>query len=349
MKPKVSIIIPVFNVERFLRKSLHSIINQTFKKIEIIIINDGSTDDSLKICQEFERKDPRIKVIDQQNQGVSGARNEGLKIATGEYIGFIDPDDWIEPTMFEQMYNSIISNNADLTICDYFIEAGKDTELKSLKIDKNILQKHEIRDLIIENMIGADHLFKQNEVIMGSVCRLLIKRSNLEKWEIKFKRDLALMEDLIFCIEYLIQTEKISIVNKPLYHYVKNISSAVNSYRENKENELKNVFKILKDILESEKLYSSFVNKMRIRYIRIYLLSITNESNVGNPKKTNEKVKTIKRYCNNKIMRRYLNEIDTRNYSFKHKVLLFLINKKYATIIYLYYMYVNKKKTRALN
>src|SRR5699024_9854311 len=212
MQPKVSIIIPVFNVESYLCKSLDSVLKQTLKEIEIIIINDGSTDNSLKICRKFERKDKRIKLINQVNKGVSAARNVGLKMATGEYIGFVDPDDWIEPTMFEYMYKSTTLNNAELTMCEYLVEKGKDIELKPLNFEKLILEGSEIRDLLIGNLIGANHLFKQDDVIMGSVCRLLVKRSTLEYLEIEFNEDIALMEDLIFCIEYLIRINKVSIV-----------------------------------------------------------------------------------------------------------------------------------------
>jgi len=348
MQPKVSIIIPVFNVESYLCKSLDSVLKQTLKEIEIIIINDGSTDNSLKICRKFERKDKRIKLINQVNKGVSAARNVGLKMATGEYIGFVDPDDWIEPTMFEYMYKSTTLNNAELTMCEYLVEKGKDIELKPLNFEKLILEGSEIRDLLIGNLIGANHLFKQDDVIMGSVCRLLVKRSTLEYLEIEFNEDIALMEDLIFCIEYLIRINKVSIVRKPLYHYVKNNYSAVNSYRENKEDELKLVFHKIKDLLERENIYNDFLKKMEIRYIRIYLLSITNEANIGNPKRKSEKISSIKQYCNNKTLNKYIQKVDTRNYSIKHRILLFLVNRKYAFIIYYYYMIINKKKNKSL-
>src|SRR5690625_1641691 len=103
MQPKVSIIIPIYNVENYLEKCLNSVINQTLNEIEIILINDGSPDESLNICKIYQNKDKRIKIINQKNHGVSHARNQGIKIATGQYIGFIDPDDWVEPFMFEKL------------------------------------------------------------------------------------------------------------------------------------------------------------------------------------------------------------------------------------------------------
>ena len=100
---KLSIIVPIYNAQNHLKKCIESIINQTEKDIEIILIDDGSTDDSLKICNEYQRKDFRINVIHQKNSGVSIARNQGIKIAKGEYIGFVDSDDWIDLDMFKRL------------------------------------------------------------------------------------------------------------------------------------------------------------------------------------------------------------------------------------------------------
>ena len=110
MAVKVSIIVPVYNVEKYLRKCLDSLVNQTLKDIEIICINDGSTDDSLNILQEYAREHHNVVVIDQENQGVSIARNNGINKAQGDYIGFVDPDDWVEPDMFKILYEKAEEN-----------------------------------------------------------------------------------------------------------------------------------------------------------------------------------------------------------------------------------------------
>ncbi|UJF15261.1 glycosyltransferase [Jeotgalibaca sp. MA1X17-3] len=122
---KVSIIVPVYNVEKYLKKSIESLMNQTLKDIEIILVNDGSTDNSLFICKQYEKKDFRIKVIDKNNGGVSSARNIGIELASGQYIGFIDPDDWIEPEMYEKMYSKIEKTKSDVCICNYIKEKNK--------------------------------------------------------------------------------------------------------------------------------------------------------------------------------------------------------------------------------
>ena len=116
-KPKISVIVPVYNVEKYIKKCLDTIISQTFSDIEIICVNDGSTDSSRKILEEYKNKDSRIIIIDKKNGGLSSARNAGMKVAMGEYISFIDSDDWIEETMLEKLYNNMTTLNTDITIC----------------------------------------------------------------------------------------------------------------------------------------------------------------------------------------------------------------------------------------
>ena len=113
-KKKISIIIPVYNVEKYLSRCLESVINQSYKNIEIIIVNDGSTDNSFDICNKYKKKDKRVILIDQNNQGLSGARNTGLKHATGEYICFIDSDDYVEKDYVEYLYKLIVKDDYDL-------------------------------------------------------------------------------------------------------------------------------------------------------------------------------------------------------------------------------------------
>ena len=115
---KLSVIVPVYNAENELKKSIESILSQTEKNIEIILVDDGSSDNSLYICKEFEKKDRRIKVIHQENAGVSVARNTGIEVATGEYIGFVDSDDWIELNMYERLLSEAQRSGADVVMCD---------------------------------------------------------------------------------------------------------------------------------------------------------------------------------------------------------------------------------------
>ena len=117
MMPAISVIVPIYNVEKYLPQCLDSIIRQTFSNIEIICVNDGSTDNSSEILADYAQKDSRIKIVDKKNGGLSSARNAGMKVATGEFISFIDSDDWIDETMLEKLYNNIVFLDTDISIC----------------------------------------------------------------------------------------------------------------------------------------------------------------------------------------------------------------------------------------
>jgi len=116
---KISIIIPIYNSEKYLSRCLETVINQTYSKLEIILVNDGSRDKSLDICKHYQSKDSRIIIIDKINEGVSVARNTGIEAATGKYIGFVDADDWIEPSMYESMLNNIEQYKCNIAFCNF--------------------------------------------------------------------------------------------------------------------------------------------------------------------------------------------------------------------------------------
>lgn len=162
MDELISIIIPVYNVKKYVRESIESAINQTYKKIEIIIIDDGSNDGSEKICDEYAKKDSRIKLIHQKNKGLSAARNKGLDAIQGKYVAFLDSDDVFHPEMIKKSYETLIKNKADCVICNYGVEQ-KNEKLsldkiyklkKRMNISSNIYTKNQILKLILAGNIS---------------------------------------------------------------------------------------------------------------------------------------------------------------------------------------------------
>lgn len=130
MGPKVSIVVPIYNVEAYLSRCLDSILSQTLQDIEVIAVNDGSTDASGEILDQYASKDTRIIVIHKKNGGVSAARNDGIQLVKGEYIGFVDPDDWIDHDMYEALYHSAVEEKADIVMCTYMREFGTHSKEK---------------------------------------------------------------------------------------------------------------------------------------------------------------------------------------------------------------------------
>ena len=155
MKPKISIIVPVYNVEKYLRRCLDSLLTQSLTEIEIIAINDGSTDSSLNILSNYREMDNRLKIIDQPNGGVSSARNAGIDAVKGDYIGFVDPDDWVDEQMYETMYQAVKTENTDILMCSYIREFGTHSKEKDFYLPEKVCYyNEEVQTKIMRRLVG---------------------------------------------------------------------------------------------------------------------------------------------------------------------------------------------------
>ena len=204
--PKVSVIVPVYNAQHHLFRCVNSIQAQSLSDIEIILVDDGSTDESSLICADLMNVDYRIKYYHQDNSGVSVARQKGLELSTGQYIIHVDSDDWIEPSMLEEMYNEACKSNNDVVICDVITE--------SLSVGSRYYpQKLETSDnkSIFVAMIYGD--------LLCSVVNKLIKKEVIDRFNIHFIPGLNTGEDLLFCCSLYRYEVKTSFVNKAFYHY----------------------------------------------------------------------------------------------------------------------------------
>ena len=204
LTPAISIIIPVYKSERTLYRCIDSVLAQTFINFEVLLIDDGSPDNSGKICDEYAIKDSRIKVIHKENGGVSSARQCGIEVAKGEYTIHVDSDDWVESNMLEVLYQKAKHENADMVICDYYEEYGKSTLYKK-QTPTNYTPYQIIKDL-----------FQQ---LHGSCWNKLIKSACYKGHNIHFPKDINIMEDKIFIIQTCYFMDKIVYLNKGFYHY----------------------------------------------------------------------------------------------------------------------------------
>lgn len=206
-KDLITIIVPVFNVLKYLPKCLNSILCQTYTNIEVIVVDDGSTDGSEVICDDFATKDSRVKVIHQSNQGLSEARNVGLTRANGEYIGFVDSDDWISHRMYERMYDELIKNKADITACGKYTATDKGVYLKKQGYSdttKVLTRKEALISLTT---------FKE---ISNSACDKLYRKSTLLVNPFPQGR---YYEDLYSMSDILNRCNKIVYIDTPYYYY----------------------------------------------------------------------------------------------------------------------------------
>lgn len=204
----ISIIVPVYKVEKYLSKCIESLINQTYKDIEIILVDDGSPDGCPQICDAYAQKDHRIVVIHQQNRGVSVARNVGLNVARGEFIGFVDPDDWVAPEMYEGLYEAIQHEKADFSICgyDYYDEQGNlDKERAYLVQPNEKISQKEVMNRFADMPPTVRH----------GVCNKLFKVELLGST--RFIEGLHSSEDVYFLNDYVKKIKNAVVVHQPYY------------------------------------------------------------------------------------------------------------------------------------
>ena len=222
---KVSVVVPIYKVERYLGNCIESLIGQTLKDIEIILVDDGSPDNCPSICDEYAAKDGRIKVIHKPNGGVSAARNDGLKAATGEYIIFCDSDDWMELDAFEVLYEAATTNDSDIAIGDVYMTYG-DGGNKYVKFYKDgftTLDRSYITELIKADIYRTYCPMPPAEGAAfgyGGPWNKLVKRELLIKNVIEFDlRVKGIFDDILYTAHILADAEKVTYVQKPVYYY----------------------------------------------------------------------------------------------------------------------------------
>lgn len=271
----VSVILPIYNAERYLERCLKSICQQTLREIEIVAINDGSTDNSMRILKSFAEEDSRIVIIDQPNGGVSKARNVGIDKASGKYIAFVDADDWIQSNMVEALYNASITTGAAITKCDALFE-GNNSEKMDYK--SNSYRMYNAIDCLNE-------LFTEyEETHFGYVWSKLFLKSFLDEYALRFEEDMNLAEDVVFLTKALVKCEKICYVPMQLYHYnIATESSLTRGKVQNLYGKYELLYNRLLDVLIHENMYTQVENSF-INYQFEGLMVVTHGKNgyIGN-------------------------------------------------------------------
>lgn len=323
---KVSVIVPVYNAELYLKKCIDSILNQTYKDIEIIIVNDGSKDDSLLICRTLEKKDLRVVVIDKENEGVSKARNTGIKIAQGKYVMFVDADDYIESNMIENMLIKMEKDDSDLVMCNYInLKDGK-TELVQANFSDILDHKKDIVNKLMMPLIERDDGENTHKIAgFRSPWGKIFKKQIIDEFDIKFNEKMAIGEDFLFNLEFISHSQKISFDSGCYYYYVNNENSALMRYKKNCWNNYYrpiiinlNKFLIKNNIYDQAKFR---VYKLTIKYLFI-CLDNERKSNVN---QFNYKYKRLKDMGTDEIIRQAVKNTNLSNYSKRETLVLLFV------------------------
>lgn len=322
----VSIIVPIYNEQHLLHKCLTSITEQTYPNIEVILIDDGSTDKSNDICKHFLQKDNRIKFLKQNNKGPASARNKGILQASGEYIQFVDADDYIEHTMTEELLKSI--DNSDLNICGY---RRKDNVISPPL--KGNLPKDKFIDLFGELYY---------KVIIQSLCNKLYKNKIIKQNALSFNEHYSFGEDLRFNLNYIEFCSSVNFIQHPLYIYGDNKYSLTNSYIEGLFNKYIGIHREVLNFLK----INNGLNKENIQYVNktftnSLLHSMENIVGKNNRAPMKAKLKQLEIMIEDKIVREHLPNF---THNVQLRVLRPLIKRNLTKIIYLFIL--SKELTR---
>lgn len=316
----VSVIIPVFNVEKYLGRCLDSVINQTYRNIEIILVNDGSTDKSLDICRQYGTSDSRIKIFEETNQGLSVARNTGIENATGEYLVFVDSDDYIDKNMIKKLYESLVKYNADVAVCD-FIDFSKDEEVK---VKRN---SGKIEEIYEEDFLK--YLYRYYKTMVVSWNKLYKRKifTNLRFPEGK------LHEDEFILYKWMFQCKKIIYIREKLYFYYQRKEGIMACYS------LQNVLDTLEAL--NKRLVFCKSRKKMFYFTQIRILHATAEAYFKLAEVKNEKILEF-------IYQEFQNIYNVKNlhrkFSIKEKIGFYLLHKNPRIYIHILNFYRKIRK-----
>ena len=303
-----SIIIPVYNSEKYLFRCIDSVLNQTRSDFELILIDDGSKDQSADICKEYAKKDGRVKYIRQENAGVSAARNKGIAIASGDYIGFVDSDDEICPDMYETLLNGAEKSGADIVICDavtvYSNGTTEEDTLPNLSPDK-LIKRKEIQPEQLLYMAGA-------------AWRCIYKKTLFEDKNIRFPVGIKLSEDRIFNILAMGNAEGIYYKKTALYLRHVIISSAVNKYHSDYFSTVIRASEKTEEALAYCGFDAKFAEIYGKQTANGAMSAVYNEFHKDSPKAFSQKISAVREICRNERVQRAL---DSHGHGFKFRLM----------------------------
>lgn len=345
--PKVSIIVPIYNVEKYLDRCMQTLINQTLQDIEIIMVDDGSPDNCPKLCDDYAKKDNRIKVIHKKNGGLSDARNAGLNIATGEYVAFIDSDDFTSKEAYETLYNKAKETNADIVYAGFTMHNSDGTENKCFVLN----QTWEGKDIIpfIKSMIFDTK--PDIDTIWMSVWNGIYKRNIIEKNNIRFLSEREyLSEDILFHTMLIPLCKKIVCIPYTFYHYCYNgISLTHSSFNTNKIDCNFRLFELLMKIADDYNLPE--IKEDIILFFENYTRGIILRGIILSDMKLSDKHKLCNIIYNYPKWKEILNFIREKEIPRKEKLGFYIIKHKAfwlnVLIFNIYYILLRKSKYEA--
>ncbi|RCW42735.1 glycosyltransferase family 2 protein [Paenibacillus prosopidis] len=359
MNPKVSIIVPIFNMEHYLDRCMESLLGQSLTDIEIIAVNDGSNDSSLSILEEYAQKDSRLKIINKENGGVSAARNEGVKAARGQYIGFVDPDDWVNSSMYEAMYQAVVQEDADIVMCTYIREFGTHSKEKTFELPhKQTYRRDDVQAKMLRRLVGPLKEELANPEYLdawGTVWSKLYRAELLKDNHLKFM-DLNVIgsnEDTLFNIHAFYYAKSFIFLNRPYYHYWRaNEASITSTHNPMLAEKFDKLYSSILSFITEKQLPNEYKTALNNRICMNVLGLGLNIMSEDKPAAIRKKLRSLNLLLRSNRMRQSLKTFEMSYCPLVWRAFFFCAKIRFSLVIYLMLTAINwmrKRNTGRLN
>lgn len=349
MDSKISVVVTIYNTpEKYLKKCIDSIINQTLKEIEIILVNDGSSENIRNICEKYKRQDKRIKLINQKNMGESVARNIGIEKATTKNITFVDSDDWIEPNMCLELVNYInsLNQNYDIIVFDCFVDYNKKIIKNNFYPKEGLFNKEDIEEIQLQNIEKGITKYYPPETNISVPWAKVYNKEFIEKNNLKFVPNIIRMPDALFNMEAFEKAERIYNFKKYLYHYQKNDFSICQRYSKDTIKYYETYIEFVKNYIKKYNKNEKFIDTLNLKIVTsidIYMYNYFFHKD--NAKKIKEIQKEFKELLDREIYKNAMKDVKIQYLSLYQKLVLKNArNKKIIILKLLKKMKENLKK-----
>ncbi|WP_303029670.1 glycosyltransferase [uncultured Duncaniella sp.] len=330
INPKVSIIVPCYGVEKYLDRCMESLLNQSLQEIEIILVDDGSPDKVPQMCDNYAKQDFRVRVIHKVNGGLGFARNSGLEIATGDYVAFVDSDDYVDTTMYQSLYDEAIKYNADAVFCGFKQEIMTGQWIDSREVDTTAhFQGSELTNFMLDMVASTPNEPIERRYYM-SVWHAIYRNKIIQDYSLKFLSEREVVsEDIPFQVDFLKKASKLIYIPQNLYYYCKNSASLSSTYNRAKFNRFKDLYQTLTKKLNGIDGGDQRSGRLFIGYCRTQLNHLMLSSE---PRKLNR----IKEITNDEIWKYFRQNYPVSNFSrLDHRIVYWLILHKCDILLYL--------------
>lgn len=338
-KAKVSIIVPVYNTEAYLERCVTSLVNQTYSNLEILLIDDGSKDGSLKMCEKLSQTDSRIRVFHKENEGLGITRNFGLKNLTGDYVVFADSDDYLPLDAVDIMVAKALETESDVVVCGYFYNDS----VVDVPLPEKTYDQSEIMSILLPHMMGDYGGSK--DLFTYSACWRIFSKKIIVENNIEFKSEREyIWEDLVFSLDLYPKCRKVTLLNVPVYHYCFNQNSLTHVYRPDKFEKIIFLYSYIKKKIEKLQLNSDAYIRLDTNFLGHIITCLKLECFYKSDNGRRVAFRNIDTICNNSTVQEMIKEYPRELYNKSRRIYCFMIRHKIVLGVYILTCFQNARK-----